>query len=128
MFNLDNSHSLRLECLLQLLGVKKQQKQDERIISKINFNNISFKIFGQLEIIFFRCKLEKNKMKEKLDKMNNDDNASSKKLGPFRVFANGPGDLVLIPGRIIPKIQKMMPFCLTLSIIRYGLGLIGAIL
>ena len=45
-----------------------------------------------------------------------------------RVFANGPGDLGSIPGRVIPKTQKMvldasllnMPPCLTLSIIRYG--------
>ena len=25
-----------------------------------------------------------------------------------KVFANGPGDQVLIPGRVIPKIQKMI--------------------
>ena len=25
-----------------------------------------------------------------------------------RVFANGPGDLSSIPGRVIPKIQKMV--------------------
>ena len=31
-----------------------------------------------------------------------------------RVFANGPGDLGSIPGRVIPKTQKMPP-CLTLS-------------
>ena len=40
-----------------------------------------------------------------------------------RVFANGPGDLGSIPGRVIPKIFKkwyLMPPCLTLSIIRYG--------
>ena len=38
------------------------------------------------------------------------------------VFANGPGDLGSIPGRVIPKTQKwyLMPPCLTLSIIRYG--------
>ena len=37
-----------------------------------------------------------------------------------RVFANGPGNLGSIPGRIIPKIQKwfLMLACLTLSIIR----------
>ena len=40
----------------------------------------------------------------------------------LRVFANGLGDLGLIPGRVIPKTQKwyLMPPCLTLSIIRYG--------
>ena len=26
----------------------------------------------------------------------------------FRVFANGPGDLGSIPGRVIPKTQKMV--------------------
>ena len=26
----------------------------------------------------------------------------------FRVFANGPGDMGSIPGRVIPKIQKMV--------------------
>ena len=38
-----------------------------------------------------------------------------------RVFANN-SDQASIPGRVIPKIQKMvlMPPCLTLSIIRYG--------
>ena len=38
------------------------------------------------------------------------------------LFANGPGDLGSIPGRVIPKTQKwyLMPPCLTLSIIRYG--------
>ena len=39
-----------------------------------------------------------------------------------RVFANGPGDLGSIPGRVIPKTQKMIlkPLCLTLSIMKYG--------
>ena len=38
------------------------------------------------------------------------------------VFANGPGDLGSVPGRVIPKTKKwyLMPPCLTLSIIRYG--------
>ena len=26
-----------------------------------------------------------------------------------RAFANGPGDLASIPGRVIPKTQKMVP-------------------
>ena len=34
-----------------------------------------------------------------------------------RVFANGPGDLGSIPGRVIPK--TLIPLCLTLSNIRY---------
>ena len=44
-------------------------------------------------------------------------------IGPaVRVFANGPGDLGSIPGRVIPKTLKwyLIPPCLTLSIIRYG--------
>ena len=38
------------------------------------------------------------------------------------VFANGPGDLVSIPGRVISKAQKwyLKPPCLTLSIIMKG--------
>ena len=38
-----------------------------------------------------------------------------------RVFANGPGDLGSIPGRVIPKTLKwyLMPPCLTLSNTRY---------
>ena len=38
-----------------------------------------------------------------------------------RVFANGPGDLGLNPGQVIPKTLKryLIPPCLTLSIIRY---------
>ena len=37
-----------------------------------------------------------------------------------RVFANGPGDQGSIPGRVIPKTQKIVLVtpCLTLSIIR----------
>ena len=39
-----------------------------------------------------------------------------------RVFANGPGDLGSIPGRVIPKTQKIVrdASLLKLSIIRYG--------
>ena len=37
-----------------------------------------------------------------------------------RVFANGPGDLGSIPGRIIPKTLKMVLDAALLSIIRYG--------
>ena len=29
-------------------------------------------------------------------------------IGPSRVFANGPGDLGSIPGRVIPKTLKML--------------------
>ena len=37
-----------------------------------------------------------------------------------KVFANGPGDLGSIPGRVIPKTQKwyLMPIFLTLSYVR----------
>ena len=38
-----------------------------------------------------------------------------------RVFANGPGDLGSIPGRVIPKTQKMVLDASLLSTIRYGL-------
>ena len=46
-----------------------------------------------------------------------------------RVFANGPEDWGPIPGRDIPKTQKMvlMPSSLTLSIKRYGSRVSGAI-
>ena len=46
-----------------------------------------------------------------------------------RVFANGLGDQGFIPGRAIPKTQKIvqMPPCLTLSIIKYGSKVSGAI-
>ena len=39
----------------------------------------------------------------------------------FRVFTNGPGDLYSIPGRVVPKTQKMVleTALLTLGIIRY---------
>ena len=45
-----------------------------------------------------------------------------------REFASGPGDMGLIHV-VIPKTQKwyLMPPCLTLSIIRYGLRVSGAI-
>ena len=47
-----------------------------------------------------------------------------------KVFANGPGGLGSIPGRVIPKSQTMLldAFCLTLSIIRHGSRVNGAIL
>ena len=46
-----------------------------------------------------------------------------------RVFANGPGNQGSIPGQVIPKTQKwyLMPLYLTLSIIRYGSRVSGAI-
>ena len=36
-----------------------------------------------------------------------------------RVFTNGLGDWGSIPGQVIPKTQKMISPCLTLSIMRY---------
>ena len=38
-----------------------------------------------------------------------------------RVFANGPGDLGSLSGRVIQKLKKwyLLPPCLTLSYIRY---------
>ena len=36
-----------------------------------------------------------------------------------KMFANSPGDLGTIPGRVVPKTQKMPP-CLKLSNIRQG--------
>ena len=46
-----------------------------------------------------------------------------------RVFANGLGDLGSIPGRVISRLKKwyLMSPCLTLSIIRYGSKVNGAI-
>ena len=45
----------------------------------------------------------------------------SKSIGlAVRVFANGPGDLCSIPGRVIPKTLKIVLDALALSIIRYG--------
>ena len=44
-----------------------------------------------------------------------------------RVFANGPGDWGSIQGQVITKTQKMIPPCLTLSIIRYVSRVSGAI-
>ena len=49
--------------------------------------------------------------------------------GMFRMFSNGPGDWGSIPGGVITKTQKwyLMPLCLTLSIIKYGSRISGAI-
>ena len=46
-----------------------------------------------------------------------------------RVFAEGLGDLDVIPGRVIPKAQKwyLMPPCLTHSFIRYVSRVSGSI-
>ncbi len=47
-----------------------------------------------------------------------------------RVLANGPGHQGSIPGQVIPKTPKkwyLMPLCLMLSIIRYGLRVSEAI-
>ena len=45
------------------------------------------------------------------------------------MLANDPGDWGSMPGRVIPKAQKwyLMPTCLTISIIRYGSRVSGAI-
>ena len=45
------------------------------------------------------------------------------------MFANSPGNQVSVPGRVIQKTQKwyMILPCLTLSIIRYGSKVGGAI-
>ena len=43
------------------------------------------------------------------------------------MFTNGPGGRGSIQGRVIPKIQKVAPLCLTFSIIRYGLRISGTI-
>ena len=47
----------------------------------------------------------------------------------LRVFTNGPRDQCSIPGRVISKTQKVVldAYCLTLSIIRYGSRISGAI-
>ena len=46
-----------------------------------------------------------------------------------RVFTNGREDWNSIPDQVIPKTQKwyLMPPCLTLSIIKYGSRVSGAI-
>ena len=45
-----------------------------------------------------------------------------------RMFTNGPGDRGSIPGRAMPKNQKMvLDASLTLSVIRYGQRVSGAI-
>ena len=46
-----------------------------------------------------------------------------------RVFANGPGDLGSIPGRVLPKTLKwnLIPPCLTLSIIYYKVRFKGKV-
>ena len=44
-----------------------------------------------------------------------------------RVFANGPGDLGSIPGRVIPKTQKMVLDATLLNIQHYKVGIKGKV-
>ena len=44
-----------------------------------------------------------------------------------RMFGNGPGDLALIPGRIIPKTQKMVLDASLLNIQHYKVRIKGKV-
>ena len=44
-----------------------------------------------------------------------------------RVFANGPGDLGSIPGRVIPKTQKMVPDAILLYTQDYKVRIKGKV-
>ena len=44
-----------------------------------------------------------------------------------RVFANGPGDRGSIPGRVIPKTQKMVLDASLLNIQQYKVGINGKV-
>ena len=46
---------------------------------------------------------------------------------PYRVFANGPGDLDSIPGRVIPKTQKMVLDASLLSTQHYKVRIKGKV-
>ena len=49
-------------------------------------------------------------------------------IGPaVRVFANGPGDLGSIPGRVIPKTQKMVLDASLLNIQHYKVRIKGKV-
>ena len=66
--------------------------------------NIFFKLFKQLYVI---CKPD---------------------IGlAVRVFANGPGDLGSIPGRVIPKTQKMVLDASLLNTQHYKVGIKGKV-
>ena len=43
------------------------------------------------------------------------------------VFANGPGDLSLIPGRVIPKTQKILLDSSLLNTQQYKVGIKGKV-
>ena len=47
----------------------------------------------------------------------------------YKLFVNNPEDRSSIPGQVIPKTKKryLIPFCLKLTIIRYGSRVSGAI-
>ena len=44
-----------------------------------------------------------------------------------RVFANGPGDRALIPGRVIPKTQKMIRYAALLNTQHYKVRIKGKV-
>ena len=44
-----------------------------------------------------------------------------------RVYANGPGDLCSIPGRVIPKTQKMVPDAIFLNNQHYKVRIKGKV-
>ena len=44
-----------------------------------------------------------------------------------RVFANGPGDFGSIPGRVIPKTQKMVLDAILLNTLPYKVSIMGKV-
>ena len=48
-------------------------------------------------------------------------------MNTYRVFANGPGDLSSIPGRIIPKTFKMVLDTSLLNTQQYKVGIKGKV-
>ncbi len=89
-----------------------------------HMERLKFFIFRKIIMISHVLKHERNKLKLFLLKIRmiiKIETDRLKKTLVVSVFANGPGDLGSIPGRVIPKTQKwyLMPPCLTLSNIRY---------
>ena len=90
-----------------------------------HMERLKFFIFRKIIMISHVLKHERNKLKLFLLKIRMiikiETDRFKKKNLVVSVFANGPGDLGSIPGRVIPKTQKwyLMPPCLTLSNIRY---------
>ena len=79
-------------------------------------NGTSFHLSNKVKMIWMKKAISNNSQWQTNDRMQSKQhNFGVRDIGPaVRVFANGPGDLGSIPGRVIPKTLKKMELDTTL--------------